>query len=182
MRLIATLFFVVAANSALAVTIDFEDEALEYQGFRVSEYAIDQPGGVGIVGNEENKYASFYNVFLTVERTDGGMFSLHSYDYQPIAYGFGICGIGGVIGETASGEILNFSVSHSACNGWQTLTLGVEWTQLVRVSFEPIVVDLFSEGRIDNIVVSNVVPLPAAVWLFGSALAGLGWLRRKQTV
>jgi len=33
----------------------------------------------------------------------------------------------------------------------------------------------------DNIVVSTV-PIPAAVWLFGSALAGLGWMRRKQTV
>jgi hypothetical protein len=28
----------------------------------------------------------------------------------------------------------------------------------------------------------NVVPIPAAVWLFGSALAGLGWLRRKPAV
>jgi len=28
----------------------------------------------------------------------------------------------------------------------------------------------------------SAVPIPAAVWLFGSALAGLGWLRRKQTV
>ncbi|MCP3907923.1 MAG: VPLPA-CTERM sorting domain-containing protein [Gammaproteobacteria bacterium] len=27
----------------------------------------------------------------------------------------------------------------------------------------------------------SAVPVPAAVWLFGSALAGLGWLRRKQT-
>jgi hypothetical protein len=27
----------------------------------------------------------------------------------------------------------------------------------------------------------TLVPIPAAVWLFGSALAGLGWLRRKQT-
>lgn len=27
----------------------------------------------------------------------------------------------------------------------------------------------------------TVVPVPAAVWLFGSALAGLGWLRRRQT-
>ncbi len=25
------------------------------------------------------------------------------------------------------------------------------------------------------------IPIPGAVWLFGSALAGLGWLRRKQT-
>jgi hypothetical protein len=28
----------------------------------------------------------------------------------------------------------------------------------------------------------NKIPVPAAVWLFGSALAGLGWMRRKQTV
>ena len=28
-------------------------------------------------------------------------------------------------------------------------------------------------------VVANVVPIPAAVWLFGSALLGLGWLRRR---
>ena len=28
--------------------------------------------------------------------------------------------------------------------------------------------------------VNTVVPLPASVWLFGSALAGLGWLRRKM--
>ena len=30
-------------------------------------------------------------------------------------------------------------------------------------------------------IVGSVVPVPAAVWLFGSALAGLGWIRRKQT-
>jgi hypothetical protein len=28
----------------------------------------------------------------------------------------------------------------------------------------------------------SAVPVPAAVWLFGSALAGLGWLRSKQTI
>jgi hypothetical protein len=27
----------------------------------------------------------------------------------------------------------------------------------------------------------TVVPIPASVWLFGSAIAGLGWLRRRQT-
>jgi len=27
----------------------------------------------------------------------------------------------------------------------------------------------------------TTVPIPAAVWLFGSALAGLGWMRKKQT-
>jgi hypothetical protein len=34
---------------------------------------------------------------------------------------------------------------------------------------------------IDNFSAS-VVPVPAAAWLFGSVLAGLGWMRRKQTV
>jgi hypothetical protein len=27
----------------------------------------------------------------------------------------------------------------------------------------------------------SAVPIPAAVWLFGSALAGLGWMRRRKT-
>jgi hypothetical protein len=27
----------------------------------------------------------------------------------------------------------------------------------------------------------GVVPVPPAVWLFGSALALLGWIRRRQT-
>ena len=27
---------------------------------------------------------------------------------------------------------------------------------------------------------TSVVPIPAAVWLFGSALAGLGWYKRKS--
>jgi len=28
----------------------------------------------------------------------------------------------------------------------------------------------------------SAVPIPAPAWLFGSALAGLGWMRRKQTI
>jgi hypothetical protein len=28
----------------------------------------------------------------------------------------------------------------------------------------------------------SAVPVPAAVWLFGSALAGLGWMRRRKSV
>jgi hypothetical protein len=47
-------------------------------------------------------------------------------------------------------------------------------------------VDLLSSGESQNNqgvwVSSSVVPVPAAAWLFGSALAGLGWMRRKHTV
>jgi hypothetical protein len=34
----------------------------------------------------------------------------------------------------------------------------------------------------NNALSITAVPIPAAVWLFGSALAGLGWMKRKQTV
>ena len=33
--------------------------------------------------------------------------------------------------------------------------------------------------QIDALVVSNVVPVPPALWLFGSALGLLGWMRRR---
>jgi len=33
-----------------------------------------------------------------------------------------------------------------------------------------------------RVTLTSAMPIPAAVWLFGSALAGLGWMRRKQTV
>jgi len=41
----------------------------------------------------------------------------------------------------------------------------------------------FNFFALDSVaVVSTVVPLPAAVWVFGSALGILGWMRRKQSV
>jgi hypothetical protein len=36
------------------------------------------------------------------------------------------------------------------------------------------------DGLQSDWVAANVVPVPAAVWLFGSALAGLGFMRRKK--
>jgi len=37
-------------------------------------------------------------------------------------------------------------------------------------------------GRGTFLVRTSAVPIPAAVWLFGSALAGLGWMRRRPTI
>jgi hypothetical protein len=57
------------------------------------------------------------------------------------------------------------------------------WVNLQSVEFSA----AGSFVALDNIVVSgdfavSAVPIPAAAWLFGSALAGLGWMRRKQTI
>ena len=60
-----------------------------------------------------------------------------------------------------------------------TFSLGAGWTNLQRL-------EIYGGGQphigaiaADNIAVVTAVPVPAAVWLFGSALAGLGWIRRK---
>jgi len=60
------------------------------------------------------------------------------------------------------------------------------------IGFEGIYADSASEYRVNDgagvyyrgtySVSASAVPVPAAVWLFGSALAGLGWMKRKQTV
>jgi hypothetical protein len=43
--------------------------------------------------------------------------------------------------------------------------------------------DVGQSFYLDNITVNSAfVPVPAAIWLFGSALAGLDWLRQKQAV
>jgi hypothetical protein len=66
------------------------------------------------------------------------------------------------------------------------MQFGPAWSEInrFRVSGQAVVADcceVFGSLAVDNVTV-NVVPLPAAVWLFGSALAGLGWIRRKQSV
>jgi hypothetical protein len=39
-----------------------------------------------------------------------------------------------------------------------------------------------SSSSVNGLMSVSVVPIPAAVWLFGSALGGLGWMRRRKTV
>jgi len=58
-----------------------------------------------------------------------------------------------------------------------------DWLNVERVQFEVYSYDVVGgfdtlSLTIDN-VNASVVPVPAAFWLFGSALFGLGWLRRK---
>jgi len=54
-----------------------------------------------------------------------------------------------------------------------------QWGQLEfgdAAGVKRLVVEMNGSGAIDNV---TFVPVPAAVWLFGSALLGLGWVRRR---
>jgi hypothetical protein len=60
------------------------------------------------------------------------------------------------------------------CSGGNFYVFGPEYTRVLSEDFS------YTAGVF--LVRTTAVPVPAAVWLFGSALAGLGWLRRKQVV
>jgi hypothetical protein len=73
--------------------------------------------------------------------------------------------------------IANIAISAT----WAEIVFDPSWSNLISVEFGATSGNGLDGVVMDNITVSTV-PVPAAVWLFGSALAGLGWLRRKQTI
>jgi hypothetical protein len=191
---IGTLFIFLFTGIAQASTIaiDFEDAILGStevisQGFRIS-------GDTGSYGGDEERlgvmddagdqffevYAHVYdpmcacaasNINIDLEREDGGAFAFYSADW--------------------TGYQENVSVYGRLADGSNTLdAVGTgDWLNVVSVTFTAsgpfcttnCYFDL-AGLEVDDIVVGSAVPIPAAVWLFGSALAGLGWMRRKQTV
>lgn len=64
-------------------------------------------------------------------------------------------------------------------NIWSSLTALVVGTGNDVLRFAAIGTSDSLGGNVDNVAL-NAVPLPAAAWLFGSALLGAGALRRKQ--
>jgi hypothetical protein len=79
----------------------------------------------------------------------------------------------------SSGEEVSLVIDYAqiASPGYLNYTAPVLFTDIVSLTIENSSSTLLS---LDNITVSTV-PIPAAVWLFGSALAGLGWMRRRKT-
>ena len=195
--LVAALF-VASIGAASAATIDFEEFNLGDGGGSIFDepvltsqgYEFSGSGGAylsaevitGANTGGTNAYGGYvsglgqdgfnFAASVTIERADGGAFAIHSLDYFMESDPEGWTEIRG----TLAGGGLTFLSGIAVGTG--------DWLNLESVTFR-------AEGNgfgfgygtveVDNLVVS-AVPIPAAVWLFGSALAGLGWLKRKQTV
>lgn len=118
---------------------------------------------------------------ISLSLAAGGVFKLDSIDLRYNA-GTGTPGASGqtgtVIGYLSGGGTLEQAIGP----GPAIVTFDGAWSGLNSID---IVFDTssfsFSTPSLDNITL-QAVPVPAAAWLFGSALAGLGWLRRKQAV
>jgi len=139
-----------------------------------------------------DNYLDYVVSGITMRSSDNSPFSLQALDVLFIdtnAPNFG----GGGSGDASSNDVLiratdsfgnliaEIASPYADGFGWRTLTFGSEWTGITELELgwsasEP----EGWYGGYDNIVVTGVVPVPAAAWLFGSALAGLGWMRCKR--
>jgi hypothetical protein len=175
----------ILSAQAVAATIDFEEFAggtftpIASNGFTFtgisdsgfsSPYIYSNPSKVlAADAYQTSQFEPSALASIDFARTDSMAFALYSMDLE---------GFGGTVCATKASDSTSF------CGGTADLGVG-DWLNITSVSlYEEGVwsgAEISVGGSIDNIVVGAAVPVPAAVWLFGSALAGLGWLRRKQT-
>ncbi len=128
---------------------------------------------------------------VNFERIDGSMFDLLALDafLVPTDCGFGdpcrsddaIVSAWNSSNQLVATKTIRYSELGTVTS---TINFDASWTGISRVTYaaqQELGSEAGSYVYLDNISV-NVVPIPPAVWLLGSALAGLGWLRRKHTV
>jgi hypothetical protein len=168
------------AGAAQAETIKIETTySHQSPSFAFGDYIFESVSGAGIqinVGNEHRDYEDFIvsNACcagdITLRRVDDAAFTL-----QGIRYGGNFDTIIG--GHTVEGF---GGVSYLNGDEWtdHTFAGNASLTNVDSILFSPL--GFFQLSSFD--VTTSAVPIPAAIWLFGSALAGLGWFRRKQTV
>jgi hypothetical protein len=195
MRSVSLIFLLLSSIVARAttITVDFEEAGFPNfstgsnvvsRGFEFThhldgvspeywpyDYGSDSAGGL------------FYcpGCVATMEHTEGKIFSLHALDLSNISAFVEDRSIT-FTGYFASGGSISTELTATTDEtNWTNYTFSSDWQNLVSLEFGALYPPaIYTAIGFDNVVVT-VVPIPAAVWLFGSALAGLGWFRRRQT-
>ena len=154
--------------------IEYDDDPL-FPGAVIDDISEGTYSGLGIFmcGNGCGP------IDLRVSQVVGDSFSLFSLDYVYNGVGGGAAPTVTVIGNLSAGGTVSTTLDlGSAFNVWTTINFGTEWSALdsfvISNAADDSALDLMG---FDNLVVTTAVPVPAAVWLFGSSLVGLGWLR-----
>jgi len=210
MRSFLAAILILFAGTASAVTIDFEElpnyglfpfqETVVSQGFLFNDAVnldsklavFNENIPVGMLGNRAIGALPDQDLGIAkigIGTVDGSEFSLISFVMDELLAAdstvfacFYSCGFE-FLAETSTFSIANLSSQAVGASesGLREYYLPGNWIGIEYATIEYYPSISSSALVVDNIVVS-AVPIPAAVWLFGSALAGLGWMRRKQTI
>ncbi|MDP6150109.1 MAG: VPLPA-CTERM sorting domain-containing protein [Gammaproteobacteria bacterium] len=103
---------------------------------------------------------------ISVSRQDNQAFAIYDMDLSGFSF---------IEGETAAGDTIFGTVTDFGAGDWLNVVSISAWTSA------PPTGSLILWGEVDNIVVGAAVAIPAAVWLFGSGLVGLGFIRRRKS-
>jgi hypothetical protein len=170
-------------GSAQAAVIDFQSlesptSMTAISTYTEDGYTFDPNGGTFAVwgtsdGNYAGSTALIHDDDLGITTLTGpGAFNLTSVD---LSEAFAVGGVVSVTFERDGGHSQVFNLDGTF--GFETFFFdaGFNGTSSLSWSQEA---DFY---QLDNLAV-NAVPIPAAVWLFGSALGALGWVFRRKTV
>jgi hypothetical protein len=181
---IAALSFTGVANAA-PVVLDFEDTPYEGTTFEdpfvTKGFVIDpsDPPSVSAISSGPDSHLVICgwcangSEGVSIFADSGLRFELTSMEVSFVE--LPMTGI--VVGHFANGDTLSESIVAGV------MSFDSSWTKLASIDIlfdtSVIAVPPYLAAEIDNIHVSEV-PVPAAVWLFGSALGALGWRRRRR--
>jgi len=187
MRFSLLFLMLLLTGNAFAHTVDFSSGIKQYYDewydanpirFRTQGFDFYSPIGQFLLDGRSATWLSS----TTITASEPQAFDFLSIDllvYYP-NLGSGTNDVVTITGTYAGGGQVSMDLDVYD-TGFATYSFDSSWSNLSSVVFGASL--LGSAISMDNMVVaSRPVPVPAAVWLFGSALAGLGWMRRKQTV
>jgi hypothetical protein len=182
------LLLIVSTTQATATTIDFEQFSgsvvtFEYAAPELSlndGYVMSSDGDDIRWMAEDFGPSSTMEILLegvvTFSKSNGSAFNLGEFDYAFAGNGDWSVTLSGV---KSGGSNVSLDLTLSEIDGrYSNYSATSLFTNIVSFSIQNNA--SAPPMALDNIVLT-AVPVPAAVWLFGSALAGLGWLRRKQS-
>ena len=170
----------------------------DYVGLFAFEDGWQSNAGSSNGTNTAMVYGELLKTNLHIERSDGGEFTIHSIDlgefrnsndsrFLQYAQDVTVVGIqAGGDGYATTFQLDGIADGIGGVEDYETLSFGSQWTNLLYVEFYfsrpgqiPGLNTNTVEISFDNIVVS-AVPIPSAVWLFGSGLIGLIGLARRK--
>jgi hypothetical protein len=155
-----TLENVFSGDRAFTGSLDYDADTNAYSNIDIF-YDYDDPEGDGYHYFYETTVAQHNGEYFESDSTQALLYPAYDfpehYDFLLLVFNSPLTNSGGDISlSSASGIYNQYIYDGGTITGVSAITSGS--------------------------ITANVVPIPAAVWLFGSALAGLGWMRRRKTV
>jgi len=171
-RIFFVLLFFSSVSIAAPVVVDFDEIAEQFPGFSVESngFLFESGTGYSFILSADSKGLAFgLGGPYTMTQVHGAVFDFLSLDIGkcPNCWTARV----DITGHFAEGGSIETSLQTGEF--LETFAFSSEWVGLERVEF-------FSDSILIDNVALNVVPIPAAAWLFGSALAGLAGFRRYR--